>query len=81
MKQLMESRLFSLLNNTSQNKNLLTKLKEAYEEFALKLLDKLQTETNITKLYYNIGFVRLELVGIRDKLSDKEEKKYLKIYN
>lgn len=75
MKQLMKLRLFSLLNNASQNNILLTRLDEAYEEFAVTLLDKLQTETDITKLYYNLGFIRLELVGLRDGLSDKEEKK------
>jgi hypothetical protein len=81
MKQLMSSRLFLLLAKTSKGEDLLTELTEVYEEFSVKLLDKLQTETNITKLYYNLGFVRLELVGIQDGLSDKEEKKCLKIYN
>lgn len=81
MKQLMDSRLFSLLSKKDRNNNLFKELKEAYEEFSVKLLEKLQTESNITKLYYHLGFVRLELVGIRDGLSDKEEKKCLKIYN
>lgn len=75
MRQLMNLRLFSLLTGTSQNKNLLTELKLAYEEFALKLLDKLQTEVNLTDLYYNLGFVRLELVEICNNLSDREGKK------
>lgn len=81
MKQLMSSRLFLLLTKTSKEKDVLTELTKAYDEFALKLLDKLQIESNITKLYYHLGFVRLELVGIRYGLSDKEEKKCLKIYN
>ena len=81
MKQLMDSRLFSLLSKKDRNNNLFKELKEAYEEFSVKLLEKLQTESNITKLYYHLGFVRLELVGIQDGLSDKEEKKCLKIYN
>ena len=81
MKQLMSSRLFLLLKEISKGKEVFIKLESAYEEFALKLLDKLQIETNITKLYYHLGFARLELVGIRDGLSDKEEKKCLKIYN
>ena len=81
MKQLTNSRLFLLLTKTSKEKEVLTELTEAYEDFALKLLDKLQIESNITKLYYHLGFVRLELVGIQDGLSDKEEKKCLKIYN
>lgn len=51
MKQLMKLRLFSLLKDASCVK-LSTQLENAYEEFSVKLLDKLQTETNITKLYY-----------------------------
>lgn len=77
----MNSRLFSLLSEKERDNNSLKELKNAYEEFSLKLLDKLQIETNITKLYYHLGFVRLELVGIRDVLSDGQEKKCLKIYN
>lgn len=64
----MNSRLFSLLSEESGENNFLTKLEEAYEEFAVKLLNKLQIETNIAKLYYHLGFVRLELVGIRETL-------------
>lgn len=77
MKQLINLRLFSLLSQKDRDNNFFKELKEAYDEFALKLLDKLQIETNITKLYYHLGFVRLELVGIRDGLSDKEGKKCL----
>jgi len=62
----------------SQQQNFIIKLKQAYEEFALSLLKKLQEETNITELYYHLGFVRLELVGIRDNLSDGQEKNALK---
>ena len=81
MKQLMNSRLFQLLTKASKEKDVLTELTKSYDEFALKLLDKLQIESNIAKLYYHLGFVRLELVGIRDGLSDKEEKKCFKNYN
>lgn len=75
MRQLIESRLFSLLIRTSKKKDLLTELEEAYEEFAVTLLNKLQTETNNAKLYYYLSFVRLEFVEIRDILSDRQEKK------
>ncbi len=77
----MNLKLFSILSKQDESNNFLTKLEEAYDEFALKLLNKLQIESNIPKLYYHLGFVRLELVGIRDGLSDKEGKKCLKIYN
>lgn len=79
MKQLMNTRLFLLLADPSNGKNVLTELNSAYDEFATKLLDKLQSETNITKLYYNLSFVGLELVGIRDNLSDRQEKKCAEI--
>ncbi|MDH6309053.1 hypothetical protein M2451_001489 [Dysgonomonas sp. PFB1-18] len=81
MKNLMNLKLFSILSKQDESNNFLTKLEEAYDEFALKLLDKLQIETNIAKLYYHLGFVRLELVGVRDILSNGQEKKCLKIYN
>lgn len=81
MKQLMNSRLFLLLANTSAEKNVLTELESAYGEFAVILLNKLQKERNVTKLYSHLGFVRLELVGVRDTLVDGQEKKCLNIYN
>ncbi|MFV0330748.1 MAG: hypothetical protein ACK5KL_13180 [Dysgonomonas sp.] len=81
MKQLMNSRLFLLLADTSKEKSVLTELEPAYGEFAVILLNKLQAGTNITKLYYHLGFVRLELVNIRDTLLVGQEKKCLKIYN
>ena len=81
MKQLMNLRLLSLLTETSKNKNVLTKLEEAYEEFAVTLLNKLEIETNVTKLYYHLGFIRLELAGIRERLTNGQEKKCLEDYN
>lgn len=81
MKQLMNSRLFLLLANASVEKSVLTELESAYGEFAVTLLKKLQKETNVIKLYYHLGFVRLELVGIRDTLLGGQEKKCLNIYN
>ncbi|MFC4676912.1 hypothetical protein [Dysgonomonas termitidis] len=79
MKQLMSSRLFLLLTDTSKEKEVLTKLESAYEEFAVTLLEKLQSEIDTTKLYYNLSFVRLELVGIRDYSIDRKEKKCLEV--
>lgn len=79
MKQLMNLKLFSLLTENPKNKSVLTKLESAYEEFAITLFEKLQKEADITKLYYNLSFVRLELAGIRDLSSDVKEKKCLEI--
>lgn len=80
MKQLMKSKLFSLLSEEIKENNFFTKLKSAYEEFAVILLEKLQKEADIQTLYYNLSFVRLELVGIRDFSSNGKEKKCFKIY-
>lgn len=73
----MSSRLFLLLTESSQSQICLTKLESAYEEFAVTLLEKLQKETNITQLYYNLSFVRLELAEIRDFPSNEKGKKCL----
>lgn len=81
MKQLMNLRFFSLLTETSKDNCVLTKLEDAYEEFAVTLLEKLQKETNVTQLYYNLGFVRLELLGFRDIANLKNKKKCIKNYN
>lgn len=80
MKNLLESELFHLLDNYSSEKEFAKKLKSAYEDFALKLLDTLQSETNATKLYYNLGFVRLELAELRDSPFGEKGKKCLKVY-
>lgn len=68
-----------LLADASARKSVLTELESAYEEFAVTLLEKLQSETDITKLYYNLSFVRLELVGIRDYSIDRKGKKCLEV--
>jgi len=82
MTQLLESKLFFILKASSLvDEDYLKKLKLAYEEFAVTLLNKLQKQTNVTKLYYHLGFVRLELIGIRDTLLDGQEKKCLENCN
>jgi len=81
MKQLMSSKLFLLLTTSSQNENYLTKLENAYEEFASKLLNKLQEETSLIKLFYNLGYVRLELIEICENLLDEEKKNACKFAN
>lgn len=75
MEQLMNSRLFLLLAETSQDKNLITELKLAYGEFALKLLDRLNTGENLTELYCNLGFASLELADLCNNLSDRQGEK------
>jgi len=79
MKQLVNLRFFLLLRKGAKNKFVLTQLEDAYEEFATRLLEKLHSETDITKLYYHLGFVKLEFAGIKDNLSDGQEKKCLNV--
>lgn len=81
MEQLMKLNLFSILKGQLENSSNQLKLGIAYEEFAVELQEKLQSETNITKLYYTLGLIRLELVGIRNTLSDEKEKKCFKCCN
>jgi hypothetical protein len=81
MQQLMKSRIFQLLSEASQNEDFILLLKESYDEFSLKILTKLQLETNLTELYYSLGFVHLELAGICERLSGKEGKKCFKNCN
>lgn len=76
MKELMNLNLFSLLQNPEKLSFNQLNLKFAYEEFAMKLLEKLQKESDKISLYYNLGFIKLELIGVCSSLSSKEKKKY-----
>ncbi len=71
----MKLRLFSLLTNEIEDNQVTNEISKAYEEFAVKIFDKLKVETDISELYYNLGFVRLELAGLRDKISGEKGKK------
>lgn len=66
---------FILLTETSKEGMCLIKLEEAYEKFAVDLNKKLHSEMNISEQYYNLGLIRLELVGIQHSLSDEKKKK------
>lgn len=80
MEQLMKMRLFSLLRDGLPSNELLTGLEEAYKEFSQQLLNKLQTGTNLTELYFNLSYVRLELAGVQDNLPDGQGEKCFKYY-
>ena len=81
MQQLMQSRLIRLLSEASQQENSTSQLEESYDEFALKILTRIQLETNQIELYYSLGFVHLKLVGICERLSCEQEKKCLENCN
>lgn len=76
----MKMRLFSLLRDGLPSNELLTGLEEAYKEFSQQLLNKLQTGTNLTELYFNLSYVRLELAGVQDNLPDGQGEKCFKYY-
>lgn len=67
--------LFSLLSKTEENSNYQSKLKLSYDEFATKLKKKQEAETNPDQFYYDLSYIRLELVEIQNKLSGGKEKK------
>lgn len=75
MQQLKKTRLFRLLSEGPQTEDFTSQLKESYDEFALKLLTKLQLETNHSELFYSLGFVLIELAGVHERLSGRVEKK------
>ncbi|GEM_PF-1844496 len=75
MQKLMQSGLFRLLSETTQNESFFTQLEESYDEFALKVLTRLQLEANHMELYFSLGFVHSKLAGISEQLSGEEEKK------
>jgi hypothetical protein len=78
MQKLMQSRFFRLLSEASQNEDYTSQLEESYDEFALKILTRLQLETNHAELCYSLGFIHLKLAGICERLSSEQEKKRLK---
>lgn len=75
MQKLIKARLFQMLSKASQNEDFTSQLKESYDEFALKILSKLQLESNHTELYYSLGVVQLELAGFCERLSGEKGKK------
>jgi hypothetical protein len=81
MQQLIKSKLFRILSDNSQKEGFTSQLEESYDEFALKILTRIQQETNQIELYYSLGFVYSKLAGICERLSDEQEKKCLENRN
>lgn len=75
MQKFMQLELFRLLAEIPQNEAHTSQLEESYDEFALKVLTRLQLETNPAELYYSFGFVHLKLAGICERLSGEQGKK------
>ncbi len=78
MQKLMQSGLFRLLSEPSLNEAHASQLEKSYDEFALMILARLQSDINLAGLYYSLGFVHLKLAGICKCLSGGQEKKCLK---
>ena len=75
MQKLMQSGLFRLLSDTSQNEVSTSQLEELYDEFALKVLTRLQLVNNPQELYFSLGFVHSKLAGVCEQLSGEQGKK------
>lgn len=75
MQKFIESGLFRLLTGPPQNEVSSSQLEELYDDFALILLARLQSEQNHAELFFVLGFVHSKLAGICEGLSDREEKK------
>ncbi len=75
MQKIMQSRLFQLLSKMSQNEVYASQLEESCDEFALKVLTRLQLEKNHQELYFILGFVHSKLAGICERLSGEQGKK------
>jgi hypothetical protein len=75
MQKIMQSKLFRLLSETSQNEDHTSQLEEAYDEFSLKILTKLQLETNHEELYFSLGFIHSKLAGLCERLLVGEQGK------
>lgn len=81
MQKLMQTRLFRLLSKPSQEEQYISQLEESCDEFALKLLTRLQFATTHMELYYSLGFVHLKLTGFCELLSGEKGKKCFKDCN
>lgn len=75
MQKLMQTRLFRLLSEASQYEVSTSQLEESHDEFALKVLTRIQLEDKPQELYFSLGFVHIKLAGIRERLSGGQEKK------
>jgi hypothetical protein len=75
MQKLMQSRLFRLLSEPSQSEDYISQVEKSCDEFALQVLEKLQSETNYYELYFSLGFIHTKLAGVYERLSGGEEKK------
>lgn len=75
MKQLMNLRLFSVGRKPSQSAEYQTYLKQAYDEFLEQLSEKLREQKDHSKVYSDLSFIRLELVGILEDLTGEVKKK------
>ncbi len=81
MKQLLNLRLFPLLTGRIENNQVENEIPDAYEDFAVKIFDILKVESGFSELCYNLGFIRLELIRLREGISDKMKKNVLIFVN
>lgn len=75
MQKLIQTKLFRLLLKAFLKEDITSQLEESYDEFAFKVLTRLQLETNSAELYYSLGFVYSKLAGICEQLLGEKGKK------
>lgn len=75
MQKFIESGLYRLLTDLPQNEVPEAQLEELYDDFALIVLERIQSEQNYTELFFVLGFVHSKLAGVCEGLSGREEKK------
>lgn len=75
MQKLMQSRIFRLLSETSQRDISTIQLDKSCDEFAIKVLTRIQFEENHQELYFSLGFIHSKLAGVCEQLSGEQGKK------
>lgn len=76
MKHFTKMKFFLLIRKNGAT-SFLYEVQDAYEEFAFKLLNEFKAVMDISELYYNLSFVRLELVEVRENPSERIKKNAL----
>jgi len=77
MNELLKTKLFSLLSESSQVTN--EEMQSAYECFMKRVETVNQSETDYSKIFRMLNITRIELVGIESLHRHEQEKKCPKI--
>lgn len=82
MKDFLNLKLFSLFSGgRTASSPARTEIQSAYEELASVIYEKIGEKADLPKLYYELGFVRLELMELQSCCLTGKGKKCLELYN